>query len=379
MNDWFQQLIAASPAMNWAVVGAIITAVVCGVLTRPALIACDTSVRRWPVLVTLVGLFVGAALAFSMHELQCQKTPEVIPSQRWLDLRIVYHSICLGLLLVITATDLATLYIPNFVVRLGLVLAIAGAAFSGEFQMVHLWVDWNDEIPQIRGPMIPDWIEQHEHWHGLGWSTVGALAGAGLTALVRKISAFALGRPAMGAGDVTLMAMIGAFLGWQPTVIAFFIAPPLALLLGPLARRISREVAIPYGPFLALGAIIVMFSWRWIWMFEIDISTTGPQAIDDRATAFAVRRMFGDGMLLAGLSVVAFGGTAGLMSLMRLFWTLPIQREAVEPHRLTPHPAAGHSASINGSACAPFGPGAVDSRPNPPNLQADEGPAPPCA
>ena len=140
-----------------------------------------------------------------------------------------------------------------------------------------------------------------------------------------------MGRPAMGAGDVTLMAMIGAFLGWQATVIAFFIAPILALVLGPIARRISKEVAVPYGPFLALGAIITMFTWRWIWMFEVDISSTGPGSIDDRATAFAVRRMFGDWMLLVGLSVVTLVGTVGLMLLMRLFWSLPIQRVAGGP------------------------------------------------
>lgn len=56
-----------------------------------------------------------------------------------------------------------------------------------------------------------------------------------------QVAEFALGRPAMGAGDVTLMAVIGAFLGWQATVIAFLIAPILALVLGPLARRAHRR------------------------------------------------------------------------------------------------------------------------------------------
>ena len=328
-------LIAVSPTLGWSVVGAVVAAVVCGGLTRPALVACEVPVRRWPVVMTLIGLLLGAALAFAMDELRCQQTPAVSPSQTWQDGRIVYHAVCLGLLLVITATDLASLYIPNFVVNLGLVIAIIAAVFSGELQMAHLWVDWNEEIPDIRGPYIPEWIKHHQHLHGLAWSAVGALVGGGLTAVVRNVAEFALGRPAMGAGDVTLMAMIGAFLGWQAAVVAFFLAPMLALVLGPLARRVSRESAVPYGPFLATGAIIVMFAWRWIWMFEIDISTTGAGGVDDRATAFAVRRFFGDAVLLAGLSVIAIGGTAGLMSLMRLFWTLPIEREASEPDPLT--------------------------------------------
>ncbi len=335
MFEWCQQLFAESPTTYWSVVGALVTAMVCVTLTRPAMMACDTPVRRWPLLVTLVGLLLGAALAFSMHELRCQETPVVRPDAQGQNLRIVYHSICLGVLLVVTATDLASLYIPNFVINLGLAVALIAAVYSGQLQLEHLWVDWNEEIPQLRGPYIPEWIRQHEHWHGLAWSTVGAVVGAGLTALIRKVAELVLGRPAMGFGDVTLMAMIGAFLGWQATVIAFFIAPLLALVLGPLARRISREAAVPYGPFLALAAVLVMFSWRWIWMFEVDISTFGAGA--DRGTSFAVRRLFGDWVLLAGLSVVAIGGTAGLMGLLRLFWSIEMPREA-GGHRALPSP-----------------------------------------
>ena len=339
MTVWLLQLIADIPETGWLVIGGVVTAMVCAILTRPAMQACDTPVRRWPALMTLVGLVLGAGLAFSMHELQCQETPVVRPDAPWQDLRIVHHAVCLGLLLVITATDLASLYIPNFVVRWGLVFAVVAAAVSGQLQMEHLWVDWNEEIPQLKGPYIPEWIRQHEHGHGLAWSAVGALVGAGLTALIRQVAGVVLGRPAMGSGDITLMAMIGAFLGWQPTVIAFFIAPLLALVLGPLARRISRESATPYGPFLASAAILVMFAWKWIWMFEVDIATFGQGTVVDRATSFAIRRLFGDWVLLTGLSVVAIGGTAGLMGLLRLFWSIPIPRE-MENSGVVPLPEA---------------------------------------
>lgn len=353
MIAWLQQLFTTSPASAWSVVGAVVTAVICATLTRPAMVACDTPVRRWPLLMTLVGLLLGAALAFSMHELRCQETPVVRPDVQGQNLRIVYHSICLGLLLVITATDLASLFIPNFVINLGLGIALTAAVYSGQLQTEHLWVDWNEEVPQLRGPYIPEWIRQHEHWHGLGWSAVGALVGAGLTALIRRVAEVVLGRPAMGFGDVTLMAMIGAFLGWQATVIAFFIAPLLALVLGPLARRISRETAVPYGPFLALASILVMFSWRWIWMFEVDISAFG--GAGDRGTSFAVRRLFGDWVLLTGLSVVALGGTAGLMGLLRLFWSIEISREA-HGHGESPGPVPPVTLSQPVALSAPIDP-----------------------
>ena len=75
-------------------------------------------------------------------------------------------------------------------------------------------------------------------------------------------------------------------------------------------------------------------------MFEIDISTFDPGAGGDRSTSFAVRRLFGDWVLLAGLCVVAVGGTAGLMALVRLFWSLPISREQVESEKIASQGAA---------------------------------------
>lgn len=327
---------SAISSAGWAVVGGVITALVAATLVRPALTVCGAPAGRWPRMMSVIGLVLGAALAYSMSEFQCQATPVVLPDPFSQDLRILFHAVCLGLLLVITATDLVTLYIPDFVVHLGIVIGITAATASGQLQIEHVWVDWNEVIKDLRGPYIPEWLKHSQHWHGLAWSSAGALVGAVLTAVIRKVAEFALGRPAMGAGDVTLMAMVGAFLGWQATVIAFFLAPVLALALGPLARRISAEKAVPYGPFLALGAIVVMFAWRWIWMFEIEIGTAGPLGVDDRMTTFAVRRLFGDWVLLLGLSVVSIGGTAGLMGLMRLFWTLPIERERVASEPVSP-------------------------------------------
>lgn len=60
----------------------------------------------------------------------------------------------------------------------------------------------------------------------------------------------------MGFGDVKLMAMIGAFLGWQKAVLTFFIAPVFGLLFGVLNLLIKKEHLIPYGPFLSAGAVL---------------------------------------------------------------------------------------------------------------------------
>jgi len=63
----------------------------------------------------------------------------------------------------------------------------------------------------------------------------------------------------MGGGDVKLLAMIGAFLGWQKAVITFFIAPFFALIIGVINLVTKKEHTIPFGPFLSLAAIVSIF------------------------------------------------------------------------------------------------------------------------
>ncbi len=90
-------------------------------------------------------------------------------------------------------------------------------------------------------------------------------AGGGIIWLVRQIGQVVLGKEAMGFGDVTLMAMIGAFLGWQTCLMVFFVAPFFGLVLAILGWSLHREHEIPYGPFLCLGAAAVVLKWPAFW------------------------------------------------------------------------------------------------------------------
>ena len=69
----------------------------------------------------------------------------------------------------------------------------------------------------------------------------------------------------MGFGDVTLMAMIGAFLGWQPCLVIFFLAPFAGLVVGVLRLILFRDEEIPYGPFLCLATLFVIVRWHAVW------------------------------------------------------------------------------------------------------------------
>jgi leader peptidase (prepilin peptidase)/N-methyltransferase len=63
----------------------------------------------------------------------------------------------------------------------------------------------------------------------------------------------------MGGGDVKLLAMIGAFLGWQKAILTFFIAPLFGVVIGVINLLFKKDHTIPYGPFLSLAAIISLF------------------------------------------------------------------------------------------------------------------------
>lgn len=119
------------------------------------------------------------------------------------------------------------------------------------------------------------WRVGERHWVGLISALVGMAASGGLVWLVRAMCSAALKREAMGFGDVTLMAMIGTFLGWQTCVVVFFVAPFFALAFG-LARLILwRDRELPYGPFLCLAATSTIVFWAKIWDRTLDVFAMG--------------------------------------------------------------------------------------------------------
>ena len=70
---------------------------------------------------------------------------------------------------------------------------------------------------------------------------IGLTISAGVVWFTRIGASIALGREAMGMGDVTLMAMVGVWLGWQPAVIIFFLATLIGLGHGIFQLVMHRE------------------------------------------------------------------------------------------------------------------------------------------
>ncbi|MFM8735502.1 MAG: prepilin peptidase [Pirellulales bacterium] len=115
------------------------------------------------------------------------------------------------------------------------------------------------------GIVAAAWWAGGSSWQGTVSSLAGIAVGAGLIWATRAGASAALGREAMGFGDVTLMAMAGAWLGWQACVLACFLAVFIGLAHG-VAQLVTRsENELPFGPSLCLGLAAVVIGWRSLW------------------------------------------------------------------------------------------------------------------
>ncbi len=133
-------------------------------------------------------------------------------------------------LITISFIDLDHQIIPDVIslpgIVVGLLLAVAGVGPS-----------WRDSVLGIL----------------LGGGTLWAVA-AGYQALT--------GREGMGGGDIKLLAMVGAFIGWRGVLVTLMIGSLTGAVVGialMIARGSDSRLPIPFGPFLALGAACGLF------------------------------------------------------------------------------------------------------------------------
>jgi leader peptidase (prepilin peptidase)/N-methyltransferase len=92
---------------------------------------------------------------------------------------------------------------------------------------------------------------------------LGVLVGGGSLFLVAWVYHLLTRKEGMGGGDIKLLAMIGAVTGWQGVVFTIFLACLTGTLSGLVlmlqARKKDMKLAIPFGPFLAIGSITYLF------------------------------------------------------------------------------------------------------------------------
>lgn len=102
-------------------------------------------------------------------------------------------------------------------------------------------------------------------WQGWMNSLFGILLGGGSLLLVAYGYQWLTGKEGMGGGDIKLLAMMGAFLGWKAVPFIIFSSSLIGSLMGislMLIKKKDSKLAIPFGPYLAFGALLYIFLGR---------------------------------------------------------------------------------------------------------------------
>ena len=109
---------------------------------------------------------------------------------------------------------------------------------------------------------FPEMAFSEDRLFALRESFIGLLAGGGFLYLIAWLGSLMLKKDAMGGGDIKLLGMVGAFLGWKPILLTIFfgsiIGSVVSITLIALGVK-KRTDYIPFGPYLSLGAVIALF------------------------------------------------------------------------------------------------------------------------
>ena len=98
----------------------------------------------------------------------------------------------------------------------------------------------------------------------LSWidSLLGILIGGGSLFVVAVLYHLLTHKEGMGGGDIKLLAMIGALVGWKGVFFTIFVSSAVGTLVGlsiMIATRQNLKLAVPFGPFLSIGAATYIF------------------------------------------------------------------------------------------------------------------------
>jgi leader peptidase (prepilin peptidase) / N-methyltransferase len=153
------------------------------------------------------------------------------------------HCVLFSALIAITFIDFDHRIIPNSITISGTVAALLISTIFPELMY-----------------RIPDWLSGVDpNLAGLLSSLVGTAAGAGITLATAYLGKLAFRKDAMGMGDVKLMAMFGALLGWHAAIVIFFTAPFLGIIVGLPRKLLTGDSYLAYGPFLAAACAAYIF------------------------------------------------------------------------------------------------------------------------
>jgi len=197
--------------------------------------ACKTPISpMYPLVESLTGLlFLACYLAFGL----------TVETLKW--------AVFSAIMIVLVFTDLRERLLPDVVNYTGLALGLALSFFIKPTDGTALWIanhifDFPPPAPVL----------------SFADAIFGAAFGSSLLWLVSEAYFRLRGREGMGLGDVKMMLMAGAFLGTKRTLLTILAGSLLGSILGVaviLARRKEADYELPFGTFLGMAALLVVF------------------------------------------------------------------------------------------------------------------------
>ncbi len=203
---------------------------------------CNTAIRPWDNIPVISYLFLGGRCRNCKAKISL-RYPLVEALNAFLYAAVVWrygigwgsvvYAVLCSSLVAITFIDLEFQIIPDRITLAGIPIGLAAGFF--------LLPD-----PFMRADLL-----------GYKASLIGMITGGGLFYLVAVLS-----RGGMGGGDIKMMAMVGSLMGWKSVLLTTFLGSLAGSLIGVFLmvfKGRGRKTKIPFGPFLALGAVITLF------------------------------------------------------------------------------------------------------------------------
>ena len=234
----------------------------------------------WPVAIAVLGLFIGSFLNVCIHRIP--RSESIMwpashcpvcnnPIKPWDNIPLVSYILLGGRCRSCSAKislrypvveTLSALLALSMLYRFGLTMSFGIYYLWACVLLVITFIDIDYQI-------IPDRLSLGGIILGLGlvyWlpltykdAIIGLVLGSGLLIAVIYGYYFLTKKQGMGGGDVKLLGMIGVFTGWQGVLFTIFMGSLIGTLFGlpwALMQKKTMKAAIPFGPFLALGALI---------------------------------------------------------------------------------------------------------------------------
>ncbi len=153
----------------------------------------------------------------------------------------------------VTFIDLDVMIIPDAITFPGMAIGVLAAALAPDPGLIGPWL----------GGVVMNWgVDSFRILSVIG-SVLGLVLGWGLIWSIIVGYSLLTGKEGMGGGDLTLLAMIGAFLGWRSIFLTIFFGSIFALavyfVMAARAKEFDAKAMLPFGPFLSLAALVYLF------------------------------------------------------------------------------------------------------------------------